>query len=169
MQCDDFKLKLISPTDYCCKSSHMNEPLVEIYINSKEIVPILIKCELSYQLKDDVKDVGSYGHLIARHFLYSLNEVKIAGSYSNEYGVYLVCCDGCGEPGCASVSTKISEDANYVYWTDFENEHMRDWKYNISYMFEKNKYYKEIKRFEKMLKKCNLQIKKAGLYWKIKM
>lgn len=112
---------------------------VEIYINNVEIVDILCPIEIPYVIAEDseLELAGAYGHLTAQE-LYS----NLCDDYED---VELLCCSGCGLSGCWSVLIDIFKDDKYVYWKNFRHNH-RDWKYDISYKFDKSDYEEMIKQ-----------------------
>jgi hypothetical protein len=119
---------------------------VEIYIDGCELLDIIRPIELPYKKKEGF-DISTedYGHMPVSELYRYLITAMDGTSYSYKYGVYLLVCRDCGEPGCWSVTCKVSEDEKYVYWLDFEHEH-RDWEYNIQYKFEKKQYNEALKK-----------------------
>lgn len=114
--------------------------VVEIYIDGIEIAEIFRKIELPYcEAENEPDKAGDYGHIPVRELYEDLIEATVKGSYSYELGVYPLCCRGCGEPGCWSVTFRVREDDEYVWWYGFEHEH-RDWKYNLEFAFLKSEY-----------------------------
>lgn len=114
------------------------EKVVEIYINEIEIIDILKPIETPFAIRDNQPNLaGNYGHQTPEELYSNLTE------YSEN--VELLCCGGCGIIGCWSISVNIEKDDKYVYWKEFKHNH-RDWKYNISYKFDKEKYESAMKK-----------------------
>lgn len=122
---------------------------VEIYINKREIVDIFKEIETPFAKKENNPNLaGDYGHREIQYFYEDLtNKIQ-----DNKQNVYLVLCGGCGFEECWSVSVFISQDDNYIYWTDFKNIHRKDWVYPISYQFTKENYYSELQKLKDSLK-----------------
>lgn len=124
-------------------------PAVEIYINGKEIVFIFKEIEQPYCDKEGHPELaGDYGHNTPKELYTDLSEAVVEGTYSNEYGAYLLCCMGCGESGCWSVKTHIRKTEEYVYWENFKNEHRKDWQYNLLYKFDRTEYNKALEQLK---------------------
>jgi hypothetical protein len=123
--------------------------VVEIYIDDREMMDIIAVIEKPYKEQEGMDNVDDYGHVPASSLYGDLSTAMDKGSYSYNHGVYLFCCRDCGEPGCWSVTCKVTEDEDYVYWTDFEQEH-RDWEYNLQYKFEKGQYYEALGKLKRM-------------------
>ena len=118
--------------------------VVEIYIDGVELVGIFRAVEIPYcEAEEHPNLAGDYGHMSAKNLYEDLTEATVEGSWSNELGVYPLCCRSCGEPGCWSVTFHVREDDEYVWWYGFEHEH-RDWEYNLEFKFLKKDYYAEI-------------------------
>lgn len=114
--------------------------VVEIYIDDVEIAEIFRKIEIPYCKAEGHPDLaGDYGHIPADELYKDLIEATTEGSFSYELGVYPLCCESCGEPGCWSVTFHVREDDEYVWWYGFAHEH-RDWKYDLEFRFLKSEY-----------------------------
>ena len=124
------------------------EFVVYIYINGKEIRDILKEQEMKYV--DEPEHAGAYGHMTAYELYLELAEALIPGSYANEDGAYIVCCSDCGEAGSWSAPVTVEQDRNYIYWKRFEHDH-RDWKYDISYVFDRTEYMEELMSLKEMM------------------
>lgn len=123
--------------------------VVEIYINGKEVVPILKEIEQPYCDAEGTPEIaGGYGHNLPEDLYKALSEAIIEGTYSNKYGVELLCCRDCGFSGCWSAITHIRQTEDYIYWESFENNHRKNWKYNLSYKFDKAEYDKAMKQLK---------------------
>ena len=116
--------------------------LVAIYLNGREIVDILKEIELAY----DTETPGSYGHLTPKNLYRNLSDALIPGTYSHDHETFFLCCESCGIDGCWSVVATVTQDENYVYWTDFRQPHRPEWKYPISYRFRRMQYEKEMNK-----------------------
>jgi hypothetical protein len=123
--------------------------VVEVYINDREMLDIIASIEKPYKEQEGLDDVEDYGHVSASSLYGDLSAAMDKVGYSYNHGVYLCCCRDCGEPGCWSVTCKVIEDEDYVYWTDFEHEH-RDWEYDLQYKFEKGQYYEALGKLKRM-------------------
>lgn len=114
--------------------------VVEIYLDGVEIAEIFRRIEIPYcEAEGNPEIAGSYGHMPAKYLYKDLSEATIENSYSYDLGVYPLCCRGCGEAGCWSVTFHVREDDEYVWWYGFEHEH-RDWEYNLEFKFLKSDY-----------------------------
>lgn len=117
---------------------------VEIYINDTKLVDILHEIEIPYATNEGKPSLaGSYGHLTPKELFDNLTNSKAPDEYNEEFGNEILCCGGCGDSGCWSVYVFISYDDYYVYWYKFRHNH-RDWKYNISYKFDRKEYEKSL-------------------------
>lgn len=120
--------------------------VVEIYIDGVEIVEIFRKIEVPYCEQEGHPNLaGDYGHIPAKELYRDLSEATIEGSYSYDLGVYPVCCGGCGEPGCWSVTFRVRESDEFIWWYKFEHER-REWKYDLEFKFLKSDYLKEMNK-----------------------
>lgn len=141
--------KLIDPilNDEEWAKDMKNPPkVVEIYIDGVEITEIFRKIEVPYCEQEGHPNLaGDYGHMPVKELYEDLSEATIEGSYSNKLGVYPVCCGGCGEPGCWSVTFRVRESDEFVWWYGFEHEH-RNWEYNLEFKFLKSDYLKEMNK-----------------------
>ncbi len=121
--------------------------VVEIYIDGREMADTIAAIERPYKEEEGLDlDVEDYGHLPAAD-LYGELSMATDEIYGSE--VYLFCCRSCGEPGCWSVTCRVAEDEEYVYWYDFEHEH-RDWEYHLRYKFEKCQYDESLGKLKRM-------------------
>lgn len=141
--------KLIDPVlaDEEWAKDWKNPPkVVEIYVDGVEIAEIYRKIEVPYCEQEGHPNLaGDYGHMPVKELYEDLSEATIEGSYSNKLGVYPVCCGGCGEPGCWSVTFHVRESDEFVWWYGFEHEH-RNWEYNLEFKFLKSDYLKEMNK-----------------------
>lgn len=148
-QTNYLNFKLIDPilNDEEWAKDMKNPPkVVEIYIDGVEITEIFRKIEVPYcEQEGDPNLAGDYGHMPVKELYEDLSEATIEGSYSNKLGVYPVCCGGCGEPGCWSVTFRVRESDEFVWWYGFEHEH-REWKYDLEFKFLKSDYLKEMNK-----------------------
>lgn len=120
--------------------------VVEIYIDGVEIAEIFRKIEVPYCEQEGHPNLaGDYGHITAKELYRDLIEATTEDSFSYELGVYPVCCGGCGEPGCWSVTFHVRESDEFVWWYGFEHEH-RNWEYNLEFKFLKSDYLKEMNK-----------------------
>lgn len=144
--------KLIDPVlaDEEWAKDWKNPPkVVEIYVDGVEIAEIYRKIEVPYCEQEGHPNLaGDYGHMPVKELYEDLSEATIEGSYSNKLGVYPVCCGGCGEPGCWSVTFHVRESDEFVWWYGFEHEH-RNWEYNLEFKFLKSDYLKEMNKLIK--------------------
>lgn len=124
---------------------------VEIYIDDKEILDILRPIEEPYAKAEGLDLENDYGHIDPKSLYSDLTEATDPNSYAYSLGVYLCRCGDCGEPGCWSVTNKVREDEDYVYWYGFQHEH-RDWEYNLEYKFDKKQYVDALRELEAMAK-----------------
>ena len=135
--------KLIDPIDNdeeWAKDIENPPDVVEIYIDGLEITKIFQKIEAPYcEAEGNPEIAGDYGHLPAKYLYKDLSEATLEDSYPYKLGVYPLCCKGCGEPGCWSVTFHVREDDNFIWWYGFEHEH-RDWEYNLEFKFLKSEY-----------------------------
>ena len=112
---------------------------VEIYINKREMIELLKEIETPFaSAEGHINIAGAYGHLTPGQ-LYS--ELTDSGECA------LLCCNDCGFIGCWSVMVNVERDDSYVYWKEFRHNH-RDWKYNISYKFDRLEYESALKQLE---------------------
>lgn len=130
---DKIEFKIINPKgkERWADEYPPNIRVVEIYINGKELIDILKEIEYSY----DPKLAGAYGHQTPEDLYSNLVE--------GEDSADLLCCSDCGDIGCWTVRVIITADEKYVYWINFSHHH-REWKYDISYTFEKTAYEKAL-------------------------
>ena len=127
-----------------------NHKVVEIYIDGQRLLDTIREIEIPYAQGEDSPELaGDYGHVSPRELYSDLSTAADENSYSHDLGVYLFCCASCGEPGCWSVTLRVREDADFVYWYGFEHEH-RGWEYNLEYKFEKKAYEQAMKKLENM-------------------
>lgn len=148
---DKLEFKLIDPIEKCEEWADPSDEkirAVEIYINGREIVDILKELEMPFADEEGHPTLaGAYGHRIPKELYNVLSESLIENSYEWEYGAEVLCCNDCGFPGCWSATVKIRQDEKFVYWENFEQNHRKNWKYDLSFKFDKNEYEKE---FEKL-------------------
>ncbi len=122
---------------------------VEIYINGRELTEIVKEKEVPFAKAEGHPNLaGLYGHNTPKYLYKDLSEVFIEGSYSNKYGVSILCCEECGEPGCWGIDVKVRQDDDFVYWQDFEQAHRKNWKYDLNFKFDKPEYDSEIKKLK---------------------
>lgn len=136
---DKLNLKIIDPRgkEKWAADCRIDE-VVEIYLNGVELIEILRVIEVPYASKEGHPNLtGAYGHITPEELCKNLTE------YETE--VELLCCSGCGDSGCWSILIDIEKDADYVYWKAFKHNH-REWKYDISYQFDREAYEKELRR-----------------------
>lgn len=106
---------------------------IKIFVNGLNLCDILKKIELPY-LKKDEKYL-SYGHLEPKR-LHSY----LTTAMDSNIPAPLFCCPECGEACCWSVEVFIRHDEKYVYWKKFEHSHRDEWKYNLSFKFNRQQY-----------------------------
>ena len=124
--------------------------VVEVYIDGQKLLDIIKAIEIPYAQEEGCPEIaGDYGHISPRHLYSDLSAATDTNGYFDNLGVYLFCCAGCGEPGCWSVTFRVKEDAEYVYWHGFEHEH-RDWEYNLFYKFEKKAYAQALRKLKNL-------------------
>ena len=110
--------------------------VVEIYINDVELIEILKVIETPYAIDENHADLaGAYGHLLPDELYTNLA--------TDEEDIELLCCSGCGESGCWSILVDVEKDDKFIYWKMFKHNH-RDWKYDISYKFDRMEYEKSL-------------------------
>lgn len=130
-----------------------NHQVVEVIIDGKSILDIIRRIEKPYLQEEGLlrlQDHGNdYGHISPKDLYDSLLSATVNGSFSYDFGVYLFCCGGCGEPGCWSVTFHVKEDEKFVCWYNFEHNH-RDWAYNLNYKFEKKAYQMAMNKLQYM-------------------
>ena len=134
------RFKVIDPVEageHWTDVQETNSFAVEIYIDDKEILDIIRPVEAPFMKAEglDLKPGDDYGHVRPQDLYKDLIEATTSDSFSHDYGVYLCCCGGCGEPGCWSVTAKVKEEDDNVIWYDFKHEH-RDWEYDLEFRFE---------------------------------
>lgn len=148
-QINYLNFKLIDPIlndEEWAKDMKTPPKVVEIYIDGVEITEIFRKIEVPYcKQEGDPNLAGDYGHMPVKELYEDLSEATIEGSYSNKLGVYPVCCGACGEPGCWSVTFRVRESDEFVWWYGFEHER-REWKYDLEFKFLKSDYLKEMNK-----------------------
>lgn len=137
----DFKLiDAVSAGEAWAEDAEEPINVVEIYIDGVELAEIFRTIEIPYCEAEEHPDLaGDYGHVPAKCLYRDLIEATVEGSFSSQLGVYPLCCRDCGEPGCWSVTFRVREDDEYVWWFGFEHEH-RDWEYNLEFKFPKKDY-----------------------------
>ena len=109
---------------------------VEIYINGREIIELLKEIETPLAMDEGhIGIAGAYGHLTPKQLYSELNDIEESA---------LLCCGDCGFIGCWSIFIRVEMDKGYVYWKEFRNNH-RDWKYNVSYKFNRQEYENALK------------------------
>ncbi|MEE0059702.1 MAG: hypothetical protein UE295_02615 [Acutalibacteraceae bacterium] len=142
---DKIMLKIINPIGKeAWTELYEISKAVEIYINNTELINILYELEKPYATSEGNPSLaGRYGHLTPKEFFDNLTKAKTPDEYHKEYGTEILCCDGCGDSGCWSICVFIKYDDDYVYWYKFRHNH-RDWKYDISYKFDKTEYEKTL-------------------------
>ena len=131
--------------------------VVEILIDGRSMKEHIQEIERPF-IKEDPSiedDTEQYGHVSPKSLYDDLMEAADP-LYDSGLGVYLFCCASCGEQGCWSVTCKVKEDEQYVYWYDFQHEH-RDWNYHLSFRFDKDAY-------EQAMRKLKLMSQKQMLY-----
>lgn len=125
----------------------------EVVIDGKDMLDVIREIEKPYLQTEGLlhlqNDGGDYGHLFPKDLYDSLLSATVEGSFAHDRGVYLFCCGDCGEVGCWSVTFRVREDEEFVYWYGFKHEH-RDWAYNLSYKFEKKAYQIAMDELRKM-------------------
>ena len=140
---DKLEFKLVDPIEKkeeWALELKSTQKVVEIYLNGREIVEILSEVEKPYAEEEGHPSLaGAYGHNYAKELYGDLAEAMTEGSYFQEKGVELLCCNDCGDRGCWSVLVMIKQDEGYVYWEHFRNNH-RKWDYDISFRFAKKDY-----------------------------
>lgn len=115
--------------------------VVEIYLNGKELVPILKEIEQPFCDKEGTPEIaGGYGHNLPEELYNDLTEAAKEGAFSEDHEAALLCCDGCGFSGCWSVMVSVRQTEKYVYWENFRQNHRADWQYNLSYRFDREEY-----------------------------
>lgn len=148
-QINHLKFKLIDPVianERWTEGENNLPDVVEIYIDDVEITEIFRKIEVPYCEQEGHPNLaGDYGHIPAKELYRDLCEATIEGSYSYDLGVYPVCCGACGEPGCWSVTFRVRESDDFVWWYKFEHER-REWKYDLEFKFLKSDYLKEMNK-----------------------
>lgn len=126
--------------------------VVEIYINGKEIVSMLKEIEQPYCDTEGASEIaGGYGHNLPEDLYKNLSEAIIEDTYSNKYGVTLLCCRDCGFSGCWSVILSVRQTKDYVYWENFRHNHRENWKYNLSYKFDRTEYDKAMEQLKSFI------------------
>lgn len=120
-----------------------NHKVVEVIIDGENLLEVIRRIEKPYLQSERclwLQDCDhDYGHVSQKDLYDDLLSATVKGSFAHDFGVYLFCCGGCGEPGCWSVTCRVKEDDKFVFWFDFKHEH-RDWDYNLKYKFEKKAY-----------------------------
>ena len=152
---DKIEFRLINPVekgeewaeDYMFGSK---EPrAVEIYINNREIIDILKEIELPFAEEEGHPSLaGGYGHNVPKFLYESLNDAFVEGTYNQQCGVEILCCGDCGFPGCWSAVAYVRQDDDFVYWENFRQNHRKNWKYNLSYKFDRAEYEKEMEKLK---------------------
>ena len=132
--------------------------VVEIYIDGKEMLDI-VKPEDDAFMRAEAQEIQEdewnwsngipYGHVDPRSLYKNLVEATEEGSYSYDEGVFLFVCNSCGIEGCWSITMHVKEDDKYVYWYDFKHFN-RDWHYNLSFKFDKIRYYQALEILKEM-------------------
>lgn len=149
---DKLEFKLIKPSskgEIWAEDEGRNLRAVEIYINNRELVDILREIEKPFAEEEGHPNLaGGYGHNIPQILYKDFTEALIPETYSQLYGVELLCCKDCGVPGCWSPKAKIRQDEEFVYWEDFCQNHRKNWVYNLSYKFAKAEYEAEMEKLK---------------------
>lgn len=70
--------------------------------------------------------------------------------FIHEGGALLLTCE-CDEWGCWNLFCTIEFDGETVVWKDFRKHH-RDWKYDLEFRFDKQKYLAEFERIKELFK-----------------
>ena len=123
---------------------------VEIYLNGHEIIDILKEIEMPFALDEGHPDIaGGYGHNEPKILYRDLSESLVEGTYNQKYGVELLCCGSCGFSGCWSAVAYVRRDDDFVYWENFKQNHRENWKYDLSYKFDRNEYEKQMEKLKK--------------------
>ena len=128
---DRLSFRIINPIgkEEWVQNSNISQ-VVEIYLNGVEIVSILKEIETPYANEENHANLaGAYGHVSPDELYANLTKY--------EEDIEILCCSGCGESGCWWIIVDIEKDEKFVYWKRFRNNH-RDWKYDISYKFDKD-------------------------------
>lgn len=122
---------------------------VEVYIDGKKLLDIIREIEVPYAEEEGNPELaGSYGHVSPESLYIDLCRTSLEEDPNEQKSyydgrVYLFCCRDCGEVFCWTVSFRVKEDEEFVYWYDFRNMH-RWWGYNLTFKFEKEDYQEAI-------------------------
>ncbi len=135
--------------------------VVEIIIDGKKLIDIISEIEIPYAAEEGHPDLaGAYGHIPPSDLYADLIDAT-TDEFLVNYGVYLFCCDDCGEPGCWSVRLKVKEEESFIYWYGFEHEHRKGWNYNLNYRFKKSAYEQALQKLKNMAEEQTKKTKKG--------
>lgn len=122
--------------------------VAQIYLNGKEIVPILKEIEQPFCNKEGTPEIsGCYGHNLPEELYDSLSK-----AINTNHEAALLCCDDCGFSGCWSVLVSVRQTEKYVYWENFRQNHRANWRYNLSYKFDRDEYNKAMEQLKSYIK-----------------
>jgi len=108
--------------------------VVECMIDGRPLIDIIHEYESGQKEKVEGLD---YGHRQPSALYGDLQSARMHDMYSNTDEVDLFVCSSCGELGCNSVTCRVREDADYVYWVNFENGYLYA---GLMFQFEKAQY-----------------------------
>ncbi|MBQ4472280.1 MAG: hypothetical protein II942_03465 [Alphaproteobacteria bacterium] len=126
----DFKIKTL-------KLSWKERECCVIYVNGKEILPIIKKKEQEIFAKNGLNPdgAGTYNYLTP-HELYIY--LSYADLMHGDTKVPILCCC-CDEVGCASIRIRLARPGKVVIWKDFEGNNKK-WNYGLKFNFDPKVY-----------------------------
>lgn len=115
------------------------------YINGISLIDILREIELKY----DSKIAGEYDGKEITDFIKDLDCENITNTEKKS----LVICT-CGFEGCWCLLANIQRNNNFVIWSNFEQNHRPEWKYDDlkEFKFDSFAYSKEFLKIKSIVK-----------------
>jgi hypothetical protein len=123
---------------------------VDIYVNDENLLKIVKKIESKHLKWWQSKDLraGAYVGLPPEAVFYPstrflIEPNKDIDDWEDKIVIYQ--CH-CGHEGCWPLLVKIQIKLKEVTWSDFEQPHRGEWKYDLKFTFDKKQYEAEIKK-----------------------
>jgi hypothetical protein len=121
--------------------------VVNIVVNGRNLVDILRELELPFAAREGNLDLaGSYVGLPPEEiFLPSsrlLGDPAIYYDYDYLDGKIAILGCGCGEVDCWPFRVRVTLREDAVIWSDFEQPHRREWRYDelLPFVFDRTQY-----------------------------
>ena len=121
-----------------------DDTCVAIYLNGEEITDVIRKEEERYEKFRGWVPESSYVHQNAICLYGYLEEAFEECSDAISAEAELLCCGGCGCPGCEPSSVSITKDGEHVYWDHF-SFHYGEQAYHLYYQFDRKQYEEQLK------------------------